>query len=174
VRDGMVDTAVSGLVLNFLPEPAAAVSEAARVVAPGGLVASYVWDYTEGMGFLRHFWDAVTTVDPSSAAALDEGRRFPLCRPASLRRLWSEAGLVEVEVDPIEIPTLFPDFADLWDPFLAGQGPAPGYVASLAPAARERLRETLRERVPARPDGSIALRARAWGVQGRKARAVDR
>ncbi|WP_405865047.1 MULTISPECIES: class I SAM-dependent methyltransferase [unclassified Streptomyces] len=172
VRDDMVDAAVSALVLNFLPEPGAAVAEAARVVPPGGLVAAYVWDYAEGMGFLRHFWGAVATVDPTSAAALDEGRRFLLCRPPSLRRLWGEAGLTEVEVAPIEVPTLFADFADLWDPFLAGQGPAPGYVASLTPAARERLREALRERVPARPDGSIALRARAWAVRGRKAGVV--
>ncbi|MCD9874658.1 class I SAM-dependent methyltransferase [Streptomyces sp. NR30] len=126
VGDAAVDVAVSGLVLNFLPEPGAAVAEAARVVTPGGLVAAYVWDYAEGMGFLRHFWDAVTAVDPSSAAELDEGRRFPLCRPAPLRRLWSEAALVEVEVAPIEVPTRFTDFADLWDPLLAGQGPAPG------------------------------------------------
>ena len=174
VGDAAVDVAVSGLVLDFLPEPGAAVAEAARVVTPGGLVAAYVWDYAEGMGFLRHFWDAVTAVDPSSAAELDEGRRFPLCRPAPLRRLWSEAALVEVEVAPLEVPTRFTDFADLWDPLLAGQGPAPGDVASLAPAAEERTRNALRERVRVRPDGSIELRARAWGVRGRRAGAVDR
>lgn len=172
VRNGAVDVAVSGLVLNFLPAPGAAVAEAARVVTPGGLVAAYVWDYAERMEFLRHFWDAVTTVDPRSGAALDEGHRFPLCHPAPLRRLWSEADLVEVEVTPVEVPTLFTDFADLWDPFLAGQGPAPGYVASLAPTARDRLREALRERVPVHPDGTIALRARAWAVRGRKAGVV--
>ena len=172
VGEAAVDVVVSGLVLNFLPEPGTAVAEAARVVTPGGLVAAYVWDYAEGMGFLRHFWDAVTVVDPSSAAELDEGRRFPLCRPDPLRRLWSEAALVEVEVAPIEVPTRFADFSDLWDPFLAGQGPAPGYVASLAPAARKRLREALRQRMPARADGSIALRARAWGVRGRRAGVV--
>ena len=167
VGNASVDVAVSGLVLNFLPEPGVAVVEAARVVAPGGLVSAYVWDYGEGMEFLRHFWGAATTVDPS-AAALDEGRRFPLCRPDPLRRLWDGAGLVEVTVTPLEIPTRFADFTDLWDPFLAGQGPAPGYVAPLAPAARERLRAALRERVPTSPDGSIALRARAWAVRGRK------
>ena len=169
-----MDVAVSELVLNFLPEPGAAVAQAARVVAPGGLVAAYVWDYAESMGFLRHFWDAVTAVDPSSVAELDEGRRFPLCRPDPLRRLWSEAALVEVKVVPIEVRTRFAGFSDLWDPFLPGQGPAPGHVASLAAAARERLREALQQRVPARTDGSIALRARAWGVRGRRAGVVDR
>ena len=78
------------------------------------------------------------------------------------------AGLVDVAVAPIEVPTVFAGFADLWEPFLAGQGPAPGYVAALAPTARDRLRDTLGEAVPARPDGSIAFTARAWAVQGRR------
>lgn len=169
VRPAECDVAVSGLVLNFLPAPGAAVAEAARAVLPGGRVAAYVWDYAEGMAFLRHFWDAAVAVDPS-AAALDEGRRFSGCGPDRLRALWTEAGLVDVAVAPLEVATVFTGFPDLWEPFLAGQGPAPGYVAILAPAARDRLRETLREGVPTRPDGSIVLTARAWAVQGRRAR----
>ncbi|MEU9036634.1 methyltransferase domain-containing protein [Streptomyces sp. NPDC048352] len=167
VRDGACDAVVSGLALNFLPAPGAAAVEAARAVRPGGLVAAYVWDYAEGMGLLRRFWDAAAAVDPS-AAALDEGRRFPLCRPEPLRALWTGAGLTAVEVVLVEVPTVFTGFADLWDPFLAGQGPAPGYVASLAPAARRRLRDTLAGALPARRDGSIALTARAWAVSGRR------
>ncbi|MES5820491.1 methyltransferase domain-containing protein [Streptomyces sp. RG80] len=166
VRDAVFDTAVSGLVLNFLPTPGRAPAEAARVVRPGGVVAAYVWDYAEGMDLLRLFWAAATDLDPS-AAAQDERRRFPLCRPSALRLLWTEAGLTEVTVAPIDITTRFAHFDDLWDPFLSGQGPAPGYVAALPPAARERLRGTLRERVPADADGTITLRARAWAVRGR-------
>ncbi|GGR32292.1 class I SAM-dependent methyltransferase [Streptomyces netropsis] len=166
VGDETCDVAVSGLVLNFLPTPGAAVAEAARVVRPGGLVAAYVWDYAEGMAFLRRFWDAAVTVDPS-AASLDEGHRFPVCRPDPLRALWTEAGLVDVAVAPIEVSTVFAGFADLWEPFLAGQGPAPGYVAALAPATRGRLRDTLRGALPTRPDGAIALTARAWAIRGR-------
>jgi SAM-dependent methyltransferase len=167
VRDALLDVAVSGLVLNFLPAPGAAVAEAARAVRPGGLVAAYVWDYAEGMELLRRFWDAALATDPS-AAALDEGHRFPLCHPDRLRALWTGTGLVDVSAPPIEVPTHFADFTDLWEPFLAGQGPAPGYVAALPPAVRGRLRDALREAVPARPDGTIALRARAWAVRGRR------
>lgn len=167
VPDAVFDVAVSGLVLNFLPEPGAAVAEAVRAVRPGGLVAAYVWDYAEGMGFLRRFWDAAITVDPS-AAARDEGGRFPLCAPEPLRALWTGAGLVETAVVPIEVPTRFAGFTDLWEPFLAGQGPAPGYAAALSPAARARLRETLREAVPTGADGTIELEARAWAVRGRR------
>ncbi|MFI1380509.1 class I SAM-dependent methyltransferase [Embleya sp. NPDC020886] len=165
--DAVFDAVVSGLVLNFLPSPDAAVAEAARVVRPGGLVAAYVWDYAEGMAFLRRFWDAAIVVDPA-AAALDEGRRFPVCRPDPLHALWTKAGLVDVVVVPIDVSTVFADFADLWEPFLAGQGPAPGYVAALAPSGRDRLRDTLRATVPTRPDGSIPLTARAWAIRGRR------
>ena len=94
--------------------------------------------------------------------------RFPLCRPDALRELWAGAGLAGVTVAPVEVPTRFTGFADLWEPFLAGQGPAPGYVAALAPAARARLRDTLRAVVPTRPDGTIDLTARAWAVRGRR------
>lgn len=167
VRDALFDVAVSGLVLNFLATPAVALAEAARAVRPGGLVAAYVWDYAEGMEFLRHFWAAATTVDPS-AAVHDESRRFPLCDPTALSNLWGEAGLTRVTVAPIDITTRFPHFDDLWSPFLSGQGPAPGYVATLSPATRAQVRRTLHERVPAGADGTIALKARAWAVRGSK------
>ncbi|MFG2981841.1 class I SAM-dependent methyltransferase [Streptomyces sp. NPDC048258] len=163
--DAVCDAVVSGLVLNFLPAPEAAVAEAVRVVRPGGLVAAYVWDYAEGMDLLRYFWDAAVGVD-ASAAPLHEGRRFPVCRPGPLRALWTRAGLVDVDLAAIEVATVFADFADLWEPFLAGQGPAPGYVASLDPPGRGRLRAGLRASLPVRPDGSVPLTARAWAVRG--------
>ncbi|MFD0372601.1 class I SAM-dependent methyltransferase [Streptomyces sp. NPDC127114] len=168
VRDAAWDAALSGLTLNFLPDPAAGAAELVRAVRPdGGTVAAYVWDYADGMGFLRRFWDAVATVDPAAAVALDEGRRFgTLCRPERLHSLWTEAGLADVTTAPIDVPTVFADFADLWDPFLTGQGPAPGYVASLTPGDRDRVRTALAEAVPREPDGSVELTARAWAVKG--------
>src|SRR5262245_6760866 len=38
------DAAIMALVIQFLPDPAKAVAEMARVVRPGGSVASYMWD----------------------------------------------------------------------------------------------------------------------------------
>jgi ubiquinone/menaquinone biosynthesis C-methylase UbiE len=43
------DVAVSGLVLNFLPDPGAVVAAMGRAVADDGVVAAYVWDYADGM-----------------------------------------------------------------------------------------------------------------------------
>jgi ribosomal protein S18 acetylase RimI-like enzyme/SAM-dependent methyltransferase len=160
---GAAAVLVSALVLNFLAEPAAALVEMARVVAAGGLIAATVWDYAEGMEMIRIFWDAAAALDPA-AARLHEGARFPLCHPAALSALFG--GLREVAVTPLEIPTPFVDFDDYWEPFLGGQGPAPGYVQSLDQPARDRLREHLRQRLAVDPGGTIALRARAWAVRG--------
>jgi len=165
LRDGSRDLAVSGLVLNFVPEPRLALSEMTRVTRRDGRVAVYVWDYAVRMEMLRRFWDAAIALDPA-AAALDEGVRFPICHRRALNDLFEEVGLRQVEVQPIDVPTVFQDFDDYWMPFLSGQGPAPGYVADLAEPARERLRETLRSRLPADGDGRIALVARAWAARG--------
>jgi SAM-dependent methyltransferase len=159
------DAVVSGLVLNFVPEPDAAVSAMARA-APGGIVAAYVWDYAEGMQLLRTFWDVACELDPD-AAGLHEGRRFSFATAEALAELWTGAGLSDVQTTAVLTPTVFEDFADFWSPFLGGQGPAPGYVASLGEDAREALRSTLESRLQTGKDGTIALMARAWAVRGR-------
>ena len=142
----------------------AALAEMARVTGAGGTIAAYVWDYAGGMELMRKFWDAAVELDPA-AARLDEGPRFPLCRPEALENLFSGAGLSEVEVTPIDIPTQFANFEDYWRPFLGGQGPAPAYAMSLDEAARTRLRDRIRARLPLEADGSIPLTARAWAVR---------
>src|SRR5690606_36613415 len=101
-----VDAVVSGLVLNFIPDPGAALSEMIRVTRPAGAVAAYVWDYSGKMELMRRFRDAAVEFDPD-AAQLDEGMRFPLCRPDALLALFSGAGLRECDVEAIDIPTPF-------------------------------------------------------------------
>ncbi len=162
--DASVDVVVSGLVLNFIPDQRAALAEMARVTGKGGTIAAYVWDYAGRMEFMRFFWDAAVELDPD-AAKMDEGVRFPLCRPEALEKLFASAGLKGVEVKPIDIPTPFADFDDYWQPFLGGQGPAPAYAMSLDEAARARLRDRIRERIPITANGSISLTARAWATR---------
>jgi SAM-dependent methyltransferase len=164
--DGSFGAVVSGLVLNFVPDAQVAVREMLRVAHPGATVAAYVWDYAEGMELLRIFWDAAVEFDPG-AKVLDEGRRFPICRPDPLRACFEAAGAIEPEVRPIEVPTVFRDVGDYWSPFLGGQGPAPGYVASLDGPSRDRLRDAVVSKLPIEPDGSIRLTGRAWAVRGR-------
>ena len=50
IDDAAFDVAVSGLVLNFVPDHAKAVAEMNRAVRPStGVVAAYVWDYAGEM-----------------------------------------------------------------------------------------------------------------------------
>jgi SAM-dependent methyltransferase len=159
------DAVVSGLVLNFVPEPDRAVAEMARVARPGGTVAAYVWDYAEGMQMMRHFWDAARAQEPR-ARELDEGLRFTLCNPEPLTNLFQTAGLDKVEVCAIDVPTVFRDFDDYWSPFLGGQAPAPGYAMSLGQEQRAMLRERIRAGLPTNAEGEHHLVARAWAVRG--------
>jgi len=159
------DVAVSGLALNFFPDPVAGLREIARVVKPGGEVAIYVWDYSDRMQMLRHFWDAAVALNPE-ALPLDEQVRFPICHPDGLQTAFDEAGLQVVDVRRLEAEAHFADFDDYWEPFLGGVGPAPAYVASLDSAGQAQLRHVLQETLPIQPDGSIPLISGAWMIRG--------
>ena len=114
---------------------------------------------------MRQFWDAAVEVEPGDAA-LDQAERFPLCQPEPLKTLFRDAGLSGLEIRAIDIPTVFRNFDDYWSPFLGKQGAAPTYLASLSSEQRKRIRAALRARLVPAADGSIALSARAWAVQG--------
>lgn len=163
--DSKFDYVISGLVLNFIPEPEKALREMKRVTTPDGTVAVYIWDYSGKMEFLKYFWDAVVELDPG-ASDLHEGTRFPNANSESLLHLFEDTEFANITVAPLEIETKFKNFADYWKPFLGGQGPAPTYVLSLNEPDRNRLRDCLHEKLPIQEDGSIPLIARAWAARG--------
>jgi SAM-dependent methyltransferase len=162
--DAAVDVVVSGLVLNFIPDQRGALREMARVTSRGGTIGAYVWDYAGKMELMRFFWDAASEIDPG-AAKLDEGVRFPMCRPEALRALFVDAGLDKPELTQIDITTSFENFEDYWQPFLGGQGPAPAFAMSLDEGTRARLRDRVEARIPAQSDGRISMVARAWAIR---------
>jgi ubiquinone/menaquinone biosynthesis C-methylase UbiE len=158
--------AVSGLVLNFVPQPSQVVSEMVRAVRIGGIVAAYVWDYADKMYLIRYFWNAAVTLD-KTAVALDEGQRFPLCQPEPLKQLFrTSAQLKNIVIRAIDVPTIFSNFDDYCSPFLRGQGPAPSYTMSLSDEQRVHLREYLKRCLPFASDGSVHLMARAYAIRG--------
>jgi SAM-dependent methyltransferase len=167
--DASVDVVVSGLVINFVPgaDQPQALDEMVRVTRPGGTIAAYVWDYAGGMQMMRHFWDAAIALNPE-AIAMDEATRSPICNPEPLTALFTSAGLVAVQLTQIDVPTVFRDFGDYWQPFVTAQAPAPVYLQSLPSDQQEALRDDVRRRLPIAPDGTISLIAGAWAVQGVK------
>jgi len=165
LEDATVDVSVSGLVLNFLPEPEKALAEMKRVTRKGGTVAVYIWDYAGKMELLQYFWDTAVELDPS-ASGLHEGHRFPKANTEELSGAFKRAGLSGIETTGIEVATHFSSIDDYWKPFLGGQGPAPTYVSKLDVMQRNELKDALLRRLPVREDGSISLTACAWAARG--------
>jgi SAM-dependent methyltransferase len=162
------DVVIAGLVLNFVPEPEVAVAEMVRVARPGGTVAAYVWDFAGEQQFQRYFWRAATALDPA-ATALEQQMQFPLAQPEPLAALFTLAGLQAVTVHAIDIPTVFHDVDDYWQPYLLGGSAIPQrYATSLNDAQRMALREHLQSILPMADDGSMHLVGRAWVVRGTK------
>lgn len=163
--DAAFDATLSQLVVNFMRDPKGGVREMARVTAPGGIVASCVWDYAGEMTLLRAFWDAAREIDPEHGAAADEGVVMRWCGEGELPQLWGEAGLLNLRFAPLVVSASYSDFEDLWAPFPTGVAPSGAFCKALDRARRSALHEAYRRRlgVSERP---FELTARAWAVAG--------
>jgi SAM-dependent methyltransferase len=164
-RAGGFDAVVSGLVLNFVPEPRGALERMRERARRGGTVAAYVWDYASGVDLLTYFWEEAILLDPG-AASVDERQRFGHWNEPALSSAFQSAGFADVETCVLEIPTTFSDFEDYWQPFLGRSGPAPAYVAALDPTQRALLRARLEQRLARERGKPIPLRARALSAHG--------
>jgi ubiquinone/menaquinone biosynthesis C-methylase UbiE len=161
------DAVVCGLGFNYVADPERALQEMRRLLVPGGVIAIYVWDYAEGVRFVREFWDAAAATD-REALAYDQGHRFPLCNPEALQKLFERACVEQVRVRALDVTTRFTSFDDYWQPFLMGQGSAPTYLETRDKPTQNAIRKRLRDSLPTDTEGVIALPARAWAVRGRR------
>lgn len=160
--DATFDTSLAQLVVHFMADPVAGLTEMARVTRMGGTVAACVWDHGGGQGPLSLFWDAVAELDP------DAGNESNLAgaRDGHLVELFAEAGLHEVEQTVASAAVEHASFEAWWEPFTHSVGPAGSYAAGLGPKRREQLRQLCHARVPAEP---FTITAFAWTVRGRPA-----
>lgn len=159
--DGTFSVAAAQLVVNFMRDAPAAVAEMGRVTRPGGTVAACTWDATGGMEMLRTFWSAARSLRPEVEG---EGRSLPYMERDSLRALFEDAQLADVEVAELHVTTGYRDYADFWEPFLAGIGQAGGYAAKLDPEERDALRDACFREL-GEPAGAFELSARAWAAR---------
>jgi SAM-dependent methyltransferase len=167
--DGAFDAALAQLVVHFMTDPVAGLREMGRVTRPDGVVAACVWDHSGDRGPLSSFWHAVRELDPaapdeSGLAGVGEGE---------LARLFDQAGLAGAEATTLTVRAGSATFAQWWQPFTLGVGPAGDYVASLSPERRQQLRERYREVLnggtggPGGPRGPVEVSATAWAVTRR-------
>ena len=160
--DNSFDAAAMALVIFFVPEPAAGVAEMARVVCPGGPVASYAWDI-EGGGFPHE-----PLLAEMRAMGLPPIRppSFAASRMENLRTLWTGAGLDRIETREITVHRTFEDFDDFWGAALLGAS-IKATVARMTSEQLERLKESVCAQLSADHDKPLTLSARANAIHGR-------
>lgn len=153
--DHAFDLTLAQLVVHFMTDPVAGLAEMARVTRPGGRVAACVWDHAAGGGPLALFWRAVRDIDPqahdeSGLAGAREGHLGELC---------AAAGLQQIESTTLAVTVHFATFADWWEPFTLGVGPAGAYLAHRDEARRTQVRDRCAELLPPAP---FEVTASAW------------
>ena len=156
------DVAVMALVVFFVPDPEMGVAEMARVVRPGGIVASYTWDILHG-GFPN---------EPLMASMRETGRPPPLPPSAAasemdaLETLWAGAGLDEIESKEITVWRTFRDFDGFWSTSTLGTN-VRAMIAGMSAREIEDAQSRARKHVTVDPSGTITCKARANAIKGR-------
>lgn len=160
--DRHFDVAVMALVIFFVPDPPKGVAEMVRVVSSGGTVAAYAWDM-EGGGFpIQPLIDELVALGHAPVRPPS----YQASRTAALQKLWSDAGLVEIETRRIDVQRSFADFDDFWGAVTLGSTIAPA-VKAMAPDAVAALKQRVRAKLPPSTDGRITYGAWANAVKGR-------
>jgi ubiquinone/menaquinone biosynthesis C-methylase UbiE len=154
------DAALAQLVVHFMTDPVAGLSEMRRVTRPGGTVAACVWDFAGGAAPLSLFWEVARDLDPG---VVDESH-LAGARGGHLAALLAEAGLREVEETVLTIEREHADFEEWWEPYTGGVGPAGTYLRTLDPVRQAALRERCRQLLPG---GRFTILSRAWAARGR-------
>jgi ubiquinone/menaquinone biosynthesis C-methylase UbiE len=161
--DDSFDAAAMALVIAFLPDPATAVAEMARVVRPGGLVTAYMWDVPGGGVPVHPIYLALESMGLMSGRPPNSGAS----EREAMQWFWKNAGLETIETQVIRIPTVYSDFEDYWHSNVVPIGPQGKLIASLSASAREELRLRLRDHLPVSSSGSIVFQSFANSIKGR-------
>ncbi len=157
--DQSFDAVLAQLVVHFMADPFAGLAEMRRVTRPHGVVAACVWDHGGGQGPLSVFWEAARVLD----SAVEDESDLAGAREGHLEELFEVAGLHAIEGTLLSVRVEHPTFAQWWEPFTLGVGPAGSYAARLDPERQARLREACRARFPVEP---FVITAGAWAARG--------
>lgn len=161
--DGQFDAAVMALVIVFVPDPRKGIQEMVRVLGPGGIAATYMWDMLGG-GFPL---DPIIAEMRAMGLSPTRPPQMEASQIETLRELWTGAGLAGVETREFTVQRSFADFEEFWTVSLKAPSIGP-LVAAMAPADVAKLKAGVREHVPADGTGRIVRTARAHAVKGRR------
>lgn len=161
--DDSFDVAIMALVIAFLPQPERAAAEMRRVVRPGGLVATYMWDI-EGTGTpLTPMADALTAMGLTPGVVPNA----PASGLEAMRGFWQGAGLLDVETKVIGLTVRHASLDAFWDSNFVAVGPMGAMLSRMGSGEQQQLRAHLAEKLPISADGSIAYERFVNAVKGR-------
>jgi ubiquinone/menaquinone biosynthesis C-methylase UbiE len=160
--DRSFDAATMALAISFIPDPLKAAREMVRVVKPGGLVATYMWDLPGGGIPVEPMYRALHSLGVTVTMPGTE-----VSRRKNMQAVWVKAGLQSVETRVIRIQVSFADFDEFWLSYKVPEGPAGLALRKMSPPEVERLKARLRELLPTAADGRIAYECFANAVKGR-------
>jgi ubiquinone/menaquinone biosynthesis C-methylase UbiE len=160
--DGAFDAAICALGLMYTPDPAAAVVEMSRAVAPGGKVTATVWGERRNCGWA----DVFPTVDARVASEVCP-MFFGTGAAGALVRLFESAGLEEIEEHRQFETLIYLSDADVVDAVLLG-GPVALAVKRFNDDIWEEVRQEFLSSVAEyrRGDGSYHIAGEFVTVRG--------
>jgi SAM-dependent methyltransferase len=167
VRGGPYDTLSSGLVLFFLPDPAAALRRWLQLVAPGGRIGVTTF------GEIDPRWEAISEVftpylPPHLLDARTTGARGPFASDAGMEQLLTDAGWTDVRTVCDEVDVRF-ETPEHWRRFTMATGQR-GMWMSVPPEERDAVRDRAYELLAtvAAADGSVTYWQRIRHTVGRR------
>lgn len=158
--DDTFDLAAACLVVHFMPDPVAGLTEMARVTRSDGWVAATVWDLAGSRAPMWPVWEAFGVIRPGGLAE----EHLPAGTEGELRRMFEAAGIRDVESGEMPVVVTHDSFEEWWSPYLNGVGPIGEELAALDPPDRQRVEDLCRDRLGV---GPFDLTAVAYAVRGR-------
>jgi len=162
-KDTTFDVGVMALVIAFIPDTTKAVGELARVVKPDGYVATYMWEFPDGV-----------PLTPIARAAATLGYAYPqlpnieASTIPALEKLWRNAGLTQVETTTFHMEVSYENFEDFWQISTMPLNPLGKMIQGLPAESKLDLKEETRKQLPVRADGRVVYSCFANAVKGRK------
>jgi enediyne biosynthesis protein CalE5 len=173
--DESFDVVVCREGLMFAVDARRAAGEIARVLKPGGRLAVAVWGPRDRNPWLGVLADTIQEHTGSPVPPPGVPGPFSLSAEGQLQNALAKAGLEEVLIEEVAVPTEDASFEEYWQVRLQLAGPLKNVLAGLPTEVLGAIRESVRERLSQylNPDG-LTIPGLAYVATARRSAAPTR
>ncbi len=158
LADGTVDRVLARWVYMLLPDPAAALAEARRVIRPGGRLVFAVFSTAERNPFFTLYARVLAERGLLALPGPGEPSMFALADIASTSQMLRDAGFGDVRNQEVTMAYRYADEDELWSYASEFSGPVALTIRTLDETTRTAVRDEILERAEAyRDDRAYAL-----------------